>query len=195
MTSASLSESTHFSAGASSPPWSRSDFEREREERHFAALLRLPHLDVQLTVFVADLRFDDRVPRPAHPLIEKLLERAATHVLERALQVVRLDDAAAVLGEIAVHSLPEEVVPEVPAQHVKDQAALFVQVSIEQIDGFFVVATDDGPYETPRRPAEIADDAASTPGMYSSRPRRSSRSTCPRTSQTLVQPRTSRGTT
>ena len=52
------------------------------------------------------------------------------------------------------------VVAELAPQHVQDEAALFVEVAVEEIDRRLVVPADDGPLVAAVRLAEVRVDVA-----------------------------------
>ena len=92
----------------------------------------------------AELDLDLGVPRLVDPLLEEPAQATAAHVLERALQIARLDDAARVLREVGADAAPEDGVAELRAERVQDEAALLVEVTVEEIERRVVVLTDDG---------------------------------------------------
>src|SRR5690606_6942366 len=55
-----------------------------------------------------------------------------------------LGDAAAVFAQILLDTLPKDIIPQFAPEHMEDKPALLVEVTIEQIDGLFVIAADDG---------------------------------------------------
>jgi hypothetical protein len=121
------------------------DLELERKGGDLGPLLRLFDVHVHEPVFVADLELQLGVAAAEHPLVEEAFERAPRYRLERAHQVVRLDDAVRVFRQVAAHAGEERVVAELAPQQVQDQRAFFVKVAVEQVDRLGVVAANDRP--------------------------------------------------
>src|SRR5262249_53771135 len=77
------------------------------------------------------------------PLLEEPVDAAAGGGLDGAREGAGLDDARAVLLPIVRERLPERRVAEDAAQHVEDEAALVVEVVIEDVDRLVVEVGGD----------------------------------------------------
>ena len=95
-----------------------------------------------------------------HPLLEEAPEAPPAHLLERALQVARLDDAARVAREVGAHAAPEERVAELGAEHVEHEPALLVEVPVEEIERRVVVLAHDGAAVAAVRLADVRLEVA-----------------------------------
>src|ERR1700722_19769913 len=78
-----------------------------------------------------------------HPLVEEKIEVATRRLLERALQVLRNDVGAAMPRAIEVQRFVKQIVAGDAPQHVQHQAALLVEMPIEQIDRIAITVTYD----------------------------------------------------
>ncbi len=91
-----------------------------------------------------DLDVELGVTGAEDPLLEEALERASAHLFHGAHEIASLDDTLAVAHEVRLDPEPEQRVSELAAEHVKDGAALLVEVAIEDVDRRLVVLADDG---------------------------------------------------
>ena len=117
----------------------------ERVRDAVRRVLRLLGGAAEDAIVPRELDLDLGVARAIDQLLEEASEAPAAHFLERAHEVARLDDAACVAVQVASHALPEERVAELGAEHVEHEAALLVEVPIEDVDRRLVVLADDRP--------------------------------------------------
>jgi len=87
--------------------------------------------DPAVLLLPCERAFQVGMPGAHHPLIEEAGQVLPRGLLEGADQIDRFDEALFVPADIELHRLPEEVVPERTAQHVKDPSALRVEVRVE----------------------------------------------------------------
>src|SRR5882757_709115 len=85
------------------------------------------------------------MPFLVHPLIEKPVEISPGGVFERALQILGDYVAAAMTRAIEIERLVEEVVAGDAPEHMQDQAALLIQMTIEQLDWGAIAIAHDWP--------------------------------------------------
>ena len=131
------------------PPRGVRDVEVEVDvEARWDSVGRRLHLlgrDRQDPLFPRELDLDLGVPGLVDPLLEEPTQAATAHVLESALQIAGLDDAARVPREVRMDAAPEERVAELRAKRVQDETALLVEVAVEEIERRVVVLAHDGP--------------------------------------------------
>ena len=98
-------------------------------------LLRLRQLHRRLAgVAVPGIfRLELGVPTLPHPLVEEPVDVAAGRLLDRALQVVRQHVAIGVLRDVVVDRRPPRGVAQLIAEHVEDDPALLVEMTVEDL--------------------------------------------------------------
>src|SRR5438552_2438053 len=96
--------------------------------------------------------------RAIDPLIEEPIQVSSRRPFDRFLEVGRNDVRAAVCARVVADGLPEDRIAEKAAQHVQDYAALFVEVTVKEVDLRVVNVANDGPSIATAGFAEVAVD-------------------------------------
>src|SRR5579872_6175669 len=89
------------------------------------------------------------------PLIEKEIEVAAGRVLECTLQVLRNYVVTTMARAVEIQRFEKQLVADRAPQHMQHEAALLVEMSIEQLDRRAILVGDDG---TPVRARILIDN-------------------------------------
>src|SRR5579875_3700150 len=79
------------------------------------------------------------------PLIKKIVQIATGGVLEGLLQVLGDDVLSPMANRVKLERLEKKPIAEQAPKHVQHQAALFVQMAVEQLDWRLVAITHDRP--------------------------------------------------
>src|SRR5690606_21030966 len=132
------------------------DEQREVEREGPLVLVEaLIYGDREGVALVGDLHVEVGMIGAMEGLLEIALETRPADLFEGPHQIAGLDDPVGVPLEIAVHAAPEHGLAELVAQRVQEEAALLVEVAIEDVDRGLVVLADDGPAVAAAALAEV----------------------------------------
>ena len=131
--------------------------ERDLEHRGHAVrrALHLLHGAREDAVVPRHVDLDLRMTGPHHHLVERASEAATGDLLEGTQQIARLDDAPRVAIEVRGDALPEERVAELGTEDVQHEAALLVEMAIEEIERRVVVLAHDRAAIAPVRLGQV----------------------------------------
>src|ERR1051326_7035517 len=77
------------------------------------------------------------------PLLEECIELMTGRLFKRDPQIVRLDGLKCVLMEIVFDAFEEGFIAENMAQHIDDESAFLIGMTVKQLDRVMVMIKDD----------------------------------------------------